>query len=308
MNEGNLSTLVHPKTALRDGKFIFPNAVNHIRIDIGLSTHASHSAWFLDLYKDRGAIGIEPDPRCCEELMHGSDLLPEVKRIVLKKQAIRHHSTDIGNLDSRFVLVHCAISDVSVPTQVPFYLTDAQLAGGNNQHRVFGTSSLHMPTSLHPAGGYTIQNVLAVPLREIIAAIPDRFMFIEEIKVDTEGHDYQVLKSAGELIKKAVFVTVESGGIAPTHHHGVVVDATNSTRSVIQEYMDSMGFRIDYEDATDQRYINVHLEHLVKLYGLNTNGDPLILAGKSSPLNRLRFMAKKLARNVVRNAYRIWKN
>lgn len=308
MNEGNLSALVYPKTALRDGKFIFPDAVKHIRIDIGLSTHASHSAWSLDLYKDRGAIGIEADPRCCEELLHGSDLLPEVKRIVLEKQVIRHHDTDIDSLDSRFVLLHCAISDVSAPTRVPFYLTEAQSAGSKNQYRVFGTSSLHMPTSSHPAGGYTVQDVRAVPLREIITAIPDRFAFIEEIKVDTEGHDYQVLKSAGELIKKAVYVTVESGGIAPTHHHGVIVDSNNSTRSIIQNYMSSMGFRVDFEDATDQRYINVQLEHIVELYGLNANGDPIILAGGSSPLSRLRFLTRKLARDTVRNTGRIWRS
>lgn len=304
MNEGNLSTLVYPKTALRDGKFVLPDSVNYIRIDVGLSSHASHSAWFLDLYKDRGSIGIEPDPRCCEELVNGSDVYPEVKRLVINKQIIRHRDADVSNLDSRFVLVNCAISDVSVPTQVPFYLTDAQLAGSNNQYRVFGTSSVHMPTSLHPSGGYTIQNVSAIPLREIISAIPGRFTFIEEIKVDTEGHDYQVLKSAGELIKRAVYVTVESGGIASTHHHGVVVDSSNSTRSIIQNYMTSMGFRVDFEDATDQRYVNLKLKHLVGLYGLNTNGDPIILEGKSSQRKRMKFKVKRLARKIIRN---VWK-
>lgn len=301
MNRGNLSTLVSPKTALRDGKFVFPDSVKYIRIDVGLSTHASHSAWFLDLYKDRGSIGIEPDPRCCEELINGSDLYPEVKRLIINKQVIRHNNSDVCSLNSRFALVHCAISDVSVPTQVPFYLTNAQIAGNNNQSCVFGTSSLHMPTSLHRSGGYTTQNVLAIPLREIIAAIPDRFEFIEEIKVDTEGHDYQVLKSAGELIKKVVYVTVESGSTAPMHHYGVVVDSKNSTRSVIETYMDSMGFKVDFADGSDQRYINVRLKHLVVLFGLNTNGDPIILEGKSSHRKRMKFKAKRFARKIIKN-------
>lgn len=299
-----MSTLVYPKTVLQDGKFVFPDSVKYIRIDVGLSSHASHSAWFLDLYKDRGSIGIEPDPRCCEDIVNGSDLYPEVKRLIIDKQVIRHHDADVGSLDSRFVLVNCAISDVNVPTQVPFYLTDAQLAGSNNQYPVFGTSSLHMPTSLHPSGGYVVQNVMALPLRDIIMAISDRFQFIEEIKVDTEGHDYPVLKSAGELIKRAVYVTVESGSISPTHHHGVIVDSKNSTRSVIETYMDGMGFKVDFADATDQRYINVRLKHLVGLYGLNTNGDPIILEGKSSQRKRIKFKAKRFARKIIRN---IWK-
>lgn len=300
MNKKRIAAEVYPQTALQNGTFVFPEAVRFLRIDIGLSTHASHSAWFLGLYKDRGSIGIEPDPRCCQELLNGSTLLPEVKRIVVNKQLIQHQGRDIGTVDSRFIFVHCAISDVPHPTRIPFYLTNAQLAGSNHQYRVFGTSSFHQPTEAHPSGGYTVQDVLALPLRDIISAIPDRFGFIEEIKVDTEGHDYQMVKSAGEGIRKAVYVTVESGLTAPRHHHGVVADARNSTRSVIRAYMESMGFRVDYEDATDQRYINRQLEHLVRLHGLNTNGDPLILPGKSSLRKRMKFRTRDIIRRALK--------
>jgi hypothetical protein len=299
MSQGNLSTLVYPEKALKDGKFVFPDAVKYIRIDVGLSTHASHSAWFLHLHGDRGSVGIEPDPRCYGELIDGSDLLPEVKRLVIDEQVIRHDHAVVCGLDSRFILVKCAISDVREHARLPFYLTEAQLAGDKKQYRVLGTSSLHVPTGLHPSGGYDTSSVPAIPLSEIIAAIPDRFEFIEEIKVDTEGHDYQVLRSAGESIKRAVYVTVESGNTAPVHHYGIEVDGNNSTRSVIEEYMGRMGFRVDFEDATDQRYINARLKHLVKMHGLNTNGDPQILARKSSRLKRLRFRMKRFFRKVV---------
>jgi hypothetical protein len=301
MNQGELSALVYPETALRDGNFVFPDSVRYVRIDVGLSSHASHSAWFLDLYKDRCSVGIEPDPRCCKDLVYGSDSYPECKRLIINKQVIRHNNSDVCSLDSRFILINCAISDVIAPTQLPFYLTDAQLTGSNNQYKVFGASSLHEPTPLHPAGGYSTQNVVAIPLSEIIKAIPDRFHFIEEIKVDTEGHDYQVLKSAGEFIKKAVYVTVESGTNAPRHHLGVVVDSKNSTRSVIQNYMKNMGFRVDFEDADDQRYINVHLQQLVRLHGLNTNGDPIILEGKTSRRKRIKFKTKRFFRGIIKN-------
>ncbi len=307
MNQGELSKITYPREALQDGKLLLPDTVRFIRIDVGLAAHASHSAWFLHLYKDRGSIGIEPDPRCIEKLIHGSDLYPEVKRVIINKQMIMHHNKSICDLESRFVLVNCAISDVEALDYVPFYLTDAQLAGDKNQYKVFGTSSLHMPTTEHPSSGYHIQNVMAMPLSEVIKAIPDRFEFIEEIKIDTEGHDYQVVKSAGEFIKRAVYVTVESGSNAPKHHHGLVVDSMNSTRSVIEEYMESMGFRIDFQDSTDQRYINIRLKHLVNLHGLNTDGDPLILEGKSSLRKRLRFRTKKLVRDAGKKITRILK-
>ncbi len=161
MNQTNLAASVYSQAAFRNGKFLFPDSVNYVRIDIGLSTHGSHSAWFLDLYRDRGSIGIEPDPRCCEELINGSDLYPEVKRVVIDKQVIRHNNVDICGLGSRFVLVNCAISDVVMPSSLPFYLTDPQLAGSKNQYKVFGTSSLHKPTDAHPAGGYVVRDVLA---------------------------------------------------------------------------------------------------------------------------------------------------
>ncbi|MBI5576918.1 MAG: FkbM family methyltransferase [Deltaproteobacteria bacterium] len=300
MSDGHLSNLVYPETALKDGKFVFPDSVKIVRIDVGLSTHASHSAWFLDLHKDRGSIGIEADPRCYDELIHGSELLPEVKRLVIDGQLIRHNGVNVATLGSRFILVRCAISDVRRYASLPFYLTDAQLAGENRQYKVFGTSSLHVPSESHPSGGYRVADVPAIPLSEIIAAVPDRFEFIEEIKVDTEGHDFNVLVSAGESIRKAVYVTVESGRTAPKHHHGIDVDSTNSTRSLIERHMENMGFRVDFEDSTDQRYINIRLEKLVRRYGLDTEGDPLILGKKSSRWKRIRFKGKRFLRGIGR--------
>ena len=290
MNDWKLGSAVHPESSLQNGNFSFPDTVRFIRIDVGLSGSAVHSAWFLDLYEDRGSIGIEPDPRCCDIILNGLDLHPETKRIVLNRQAIEYNNHPVRNLDSRFVLVSCAISDVSGPRQVPFYLTDAQPVG---RYQVHGTSSLHEPTQAHPSGGYYIQEITAIPLSEIIKAIPDRFEFIEEIKVDTEGHDFQVLQSAGDLIKRAVYVTVESGNMAPLYHSGVIVSG-NSTRPVIKEYLTGMGFKVDFEDGDDQRYLNVRLKHLVKRYGLNTNGHPNILPGRRSWRKRIKFKIRQV--------------
>lgn len=298
VDRDDLADIVYPEKTLQGGKYVFPDSVKYVRIDVGLSTHASHSAWFLDLYRDRGSIGIEPDPRCCQELIFGSDLYPEVKRLIINDRVIRHHKRDICALDARFILMRCAVSNVDRPVPLAFYLTDPQLAGDKNQYKVFGTSSLHVPTEKHPSGGYQAIEVPAVPLSRIIAAVPDRFEFIEEIKVDAEGHDYQVLRSAGELIKKAVFVTVESGCISPTHHQGIAVGPDNSTRPVIQAYMKEMGFRVAFEDATDQRYINSKLQHLVKRYGLNAKGDPIILEDEASLRKRFKFKARRFLRSI----------
>ncbi len=60
-----------------------------------------------------------------------------------------------------------------------------------------------------------------------------------------------------------------------------------------------MGFRVDFEDATDQRYINMQLKHLVDLHGLNTNGDPIILEGKSSRRKRLKFRMKNFFKKIT---------
>lgn len=39
--------------------------------------------------------------------------------------------------------------------------------------------------------------------------VPDRYEYIEHVKIDCEGHDIEVLKSCGDLIDKVAVFTIE---------------------------------------------------------------------------------------------------
>ena len=47
------------------------------------------------------------------------------------------------------------------------------------------------------------------PLKKFIQMVPDRYEYIEHVKIDCEGHDEEVLKSCENLIDKVAVFTVE---------------------------------------------------------------------------------------------------
>jgi len=51
--------------------------------------------------------------------------------------------------------------------------------------------------------------VNVMPLEKFINMVPERFEFIEHIKVDCEGNDIDVIKSAGKSIEKVAVITTE---------------------------------------------------------------------------------------------------
>ena len=75
----------------------------------------------------------------------------------------------------------------------------------NNKHE--GSSSLEKTW-----GGIDINNktdVMAFKLRKFIEMIPERFTYIEHLKIDCEGHDLNVLKSCEDLIGRIAVITIE---------------------------------------------------------------------------------------------------
>ena len=47
------------------------------------------------------------------------------------------------------------------------------------------------------------------PLKKFIDMIPEDINFIEHVKIDCEGHDLNVIKSAGESINRIAVITCE---------------------------------------------------------------------------------------------------
>lgn len=93
----------------------------------------------------------------------------------------------------RFILVPCAISTTEGHADLHF-----------SKHE--GSSSLNKNWPLLTDESF---KVATYPLQKFVDMIPDRFEYIDHLKIDAEGHDIDVLKSLGDRITKVASITTE---------------------------------------------------------------------------------------------------
>ena len=181
-----------------------PENIQSIKIDIGLSYTAPNSALWIKRKPRTFVFGFEPNHEAVDYLFYGN--LNRKKHILPLVASLRK----LGGMDSQkflgtnFILFDIAIDDCD-PCMKDFYLTEG-----------VGTSSFYHPTDIvtakHPEA-FNISEHRPVPtirLADFMSLLPwDRFPYIEQIKIDTQGNDVRVLKSAGDYLKKVVFVTAE---------------------------------------------------------------------------------------------------
>lgn len=94
----------------------------------------------------------------------------------------------------------------------------------------------------------------------------ENFDIIHYLKIDAQGHDLDVVMSAGELIKKCIFVQIESCNAKEEDH---LMYVNQNTREKDIEYMKSKGFKLfleyDYSKQScpesDLIFINLEYEN-----------------------------------------------
>ena len=128
-----------------------------------------------------------------------------------------------------------------------------------------GTSSLFRPTDTIL---YEVKKIVKVPIFSLSSFLElffnkwgDRFPYIEYLKVDAQGSDYNILLGAKEYIKKIAVITAE-----PEYHGYSGCD--NNTFQNMNHYLNSVGFENTNEYLTmDPTFINKDFLHLKdKLY------------------------------------------
>ena len=135
-----------------------------------------------------------------------------------------------------------ALSNVEKEEEMNFYINSNDC----------GTSSLfkHDEQFLGP-----MKNEVSVPvvsLKMFFDEFPwDRFEYIDYIKIDAQGSDLNILKSAGNyLSEKVVFVTAEPDGFQYFGAH----ECNNEN---ITSYMESQNFvRINHPNTSDPTFVN----------------------------------------------------
>ena len=226
--------------------YSIPESCSHVKLDVGLSYNAPQSQSWLS-HEDDGLMvfGFEPNPA-------------SIACITNKHNQKQHHSH--GDClqykyieEGRFVIQQCALSSVSEPTTMKFYVS-------NND---CGTSSLY-PNDERYLG--KIKEVIDVPvysLKMFFDGFPwDRFEYIDYIKIDAQGSDLNILKSAGSYLSdRVVYVTAEADG----HQY---IGAEECSVSNIISYMESQGFmRIRHPNTIDPTFVNKkYIEESKKIY------------------------------------------
>lgn len=75
-----------------------PKNINKARIDVGTSTHAPHSAMWLNKYSDMIVIGVEPNPFNYQKILDGEFTVLEGYQIISNTQRIKLNNKFICNI------------------------------------------------------------------------------------------------------------------------------------------------------------------------------------------------------------------
>lgn len=163
----------------------------NVRLDIGLSHNAPNAAVWCKSFPRTLVIGIEPNRFNMARISRFGIWSKSYGKRIRRFKPKNFHP------------IMCAIDDVSNPVMREFY----HVRGDS------GTSSLLRPQKkfleTHRYSVREVSKVPCVPLASILEVLLVHFPVIELIKVDTQGKDLDVLKSAGSLIQKVKRIVAE---------------------------------------------------------------------------------------------------
>lgn len=238
-HEANIQTLVRTIIACRaDGKIEIPAHIKHIKLDIGLSYSAPMSQHWLLGENDLLVFGFEPNPASVMSILQG---------------ATKRHESHGDPLETKFIgnqffLIPCALGLAS-STTIPFFVTND-----------CGCSSIYFPKC------FSIERIIEVPifsLESFFDIFPfDTHPVIDYIKIDAQGSDLDIAKSAGHyLAERVIYITLE----AENNQY----ENTINSYEAIEQYMQSIGF-VPYRSphTSDPTYFNPRFAEYIKTHNV----------------------------------------
>jgi hypothetical protein len=236
--------------------------VNFISIDVGLSQEAvPASRWLSKQRKDKGMIGIEPLPYNCQCLINDTGKNRHLPHLSLKENAIKQGSNYLCDITNRYNLLQGAIDDVEYLKFSEFFIASPDT--GNCSLKKENIDSIDNPNSISGSC-----QVPTFPLKFIIQYL-DKYPIIENLKIDTEGNDFNCIKSCGDYLNKVAFLSVECGrGILKKSKKQV------DTASPIIKHLEPYGFKIIDDSFDDYKFVNKNLKNDILKYNLTCmDGD-----------------------------------
>jgi len=234
----DLKTLVSHVIPLRqsDGKIEIPAHIKHIKLDIGLSYSAPMSQQWLSDENDLLVFGFEPNPEAVKSILSGA----------VKRHPEHGKTLEIKYIGKSFFLIPCALG-ISSDTIIKFFVTKNDC----------GCSSIYVPTT------FEVERIINVPIFSL-ASFFDLFPFdshpvIDYIKIDAQGADLDIVKSAGHyLAERVVYITIEA--IEDAQY-----ESTSNSCQNIEHYMKSIGFiRYNSPHTSDPTYFNPRYTNYIK--------------------------------------------
>ena len=199
---------------------------------------------WLDKEDDLLVFGFEPEPNSIECIKTGI-----IDRNKIGKKTNGNPFNKKFLEDNRFILLPYAVDNVDKLTVKKMYIEDGDV----------GVSSLY-EFSDSVMNNFKLRETIdvnVINLKMFFDIFPwDRFPYIDFLKIDTQGADLNVLKSAGSYLKdRVVYVTVEADG-----HQYSGSDAF--TKNIV-EYMTSQDFiYINHYNTNDPTFLNKKYQHL----------------------------------------------
>jgi hypothetical protein len=233
-----------------------PEGLKQIRIDVGLAGEAPNAALWLSQTTDRFVIGVEPLPyhwRMIKNFETSGTVRPypeNIPLLQLEEGVVKLNREIVCEIGNKFLPIEAAIDNVKDVTTQKFYMMD-RTDGAS------GSSSLLTPSEHHPHFIEKEIEVTTHSLEYILDKVDwGRFEYIEHIKTDCEGKDFDVVKSIGKYLSKIVFITSEMTG--NLHHwHG-----STDPQSFVQ-FMQDSGFKIIFQGHGEIIFLNKALEQKV---------------------------------------------
>lgn len=219
----------------QDGKIDIPQTIKHIKLDIGLSYWAPMSQHWLSRESDLWVFAFEPNTHSVELLKNGATKLASDYGDPLDKSYI----------GKRLFIFPCALG-----------LRSGELA------TFYVTSNDSSCSSLYEPVFFPIQNIMQVPvfrLSDFLDLIPfDTHPVIDYIKIDTQGADFDIVRSAGKYIEdRVVYITIEA--------QDAQYKGTMNSEASIDKHMKEAGFvRHVSPDVDDPTYFNTRFTDYVK--------------------------------------------
>lgn len=257
-NEDELETLIS------EDNFLLPDFIKHIKIDVGLAGNAQNSAKWLSETNDRYIFAFEPLPHHWNMLTNfensGTNLEYPMnyKIIQLFDKSVKYQKNIVCSIENRFTGIQCAIDICDGIKRSLFYEMDRNYGAS-------GASSLLPPSQHHPHYVNDVIIVKTISLETFLSKINwNKFPFIEHLKTDCEGKDFDVVKSCGIYLDKIVFITSEMTG---NLHH--TIGSYNPQEFI--NFMEERGFSIMDISNGNINFVNNNLKHFIEPHNLSNN-------------------------------------